>query len=432
MRKVIYFLLIIVIMGNSQAPSIEDIAKMEAYEVEHSKTYFFSISDFELNMDSISISLDSGYCVLGNTEKGFTEAIIIPEKSLVKTPMFHFWDFDMELNNEIDNLYLRFNPEWYNKELSEFLTITSFKESVFNKALEIHKEKFKNWFHIGWKAFIPPENDLGCDFNILPSGLRFGIYLTPNIEKPIIRGDWSSNLDILWNEYKNENFVIYYPDNSVIKESLNEWLKPREKAYRNICDFLDISEEICRRKVTFYVFNSMEHGDEYGYKLGFAEPEQDRILTMYNQTPGHELAHVISYRINGKRINSALINEGLATSLDQSGRNYDRISKYLIEEGWIERENLYNLLGESFREEKFGYPLGASFVRYVMEKYSISKFKEFFAQEELTEEDAFKHYYGKSGRELIDEWRNDLVKKDYGKLTEREQEYIKILNKYGI
>lgn len=208
-----------------------------------------------------------------------------------------------------------------------------------------------------------------------------------------------------WNIYRIENLEIYYPDNSEIYENIEEWAKVRSEAFDYITEYLDVQWKY--EPIKMYVFNSKEHGEQYGFILGFAKPKHNLILTQYVQSPGHELAHCISYWINnGERIDSALINEGLATYLNMLRKDYHRLAADILQE----KNYSIKLFRDDFRKnkQKDAYTLGASFVKYLIDEYSLELFKEFFAQIKYNEEESFREFYDKEGNMLINEWMEYL------------------------
>ena len=388
-------------------------SRFKSYPIDNSEKNFFTITNFSIKNKSIHIQIANGYALLGSTSEGFTEAIIIPEDGKINGMVN-----DLTIDDKIDNLYLRFNPKWHTNHLSQFLQNSPLKDSVFEKAINIHKEKFKNYFHAGWDAIIPPDTILICDFTLLSSRMRIA---TMGEQCAVL-----SDISKLFRNYKKDKFTIYYPENSVIADKLEEWLDVREKAFQNICNYLKTDGDNVN-KITFFVFNDKKQGMNYGRRLGYAVPSKYEIYTTFDQTPGHELTHLVSYWINKKRIKSAVINEGLAVYQDQTERNYNRICKSLISEGKVSVDILKNLLGDDFRKQIYGYPLGASFVSYLIEIYGLYKFKDFFTQEEYNEIDSFKHFYNKDGEQLINEWKEYILKADYGELTAKEKKYLSVV-----
>ena len=428
-------LLIIISFSPSQVPENEELIKMEtpqgtiyAYKLHHNEEDVYTIKNFEYK-GKINFRIENGYCVLGKTIKGYTEAIIFPsEKTEFKADKF---------KGDILYVYFRFPPDWFENNLKD--KIKKFegknKENILKRGIKISEENIRFFFHVREYVFWI-ENLTGGVLATGPDTQYFFIGTLENKEYtlelfPFKRrkgGKLSPYFEKMWNLYETKYLKVYYPENSIIKDTIKEWTKRREEAFENICKFLGIDWKF--GKIKIFVFNDNEQAKMYGLKpLGFANPMDNSVFTRVDQTPGHEIAHVVSYRIKGKRINSSLINNGLATLLDNTGRNYHRISKYLLYEKKIE----CNILGENFRKCPFGYFLGASFVKFLIDKYGLEKFKEFFAQEDYDEEKAFENFYGKKGEELIKEWKEFLKKKDFGKLSEKEERIInkieKLINK---
>lgn len=64
---------------------------------------------------------------------------------------------------------------------------------------------------------------------------------------------------------------------------------------------------------------------QLGRGLGFAIPQYYLIHSAYDQSPGHELAHLFAHYLPGAREKSAFVAEGAAVMLDQTGK--DRVSE---------------------------------------------------------------------------------------------------------
>ena len=206
-----------------------------------------------------------------------------------------------------------------------------------------------------------------------------------------------------WNKYSTENLEIYYPDNSDVYESIEEWAQVRIEAFDYISKYLDVEWEYEPIKV--FVFNSKEHGRQVGLELGFAVSVFGEVYTEDTQSPGHEIAHCISYWMNnGERIDSDLVNEGLATYLNMMGTDNHSLTANILEE----KNYSIELLGNDFWEHEDGYTFGASFVQYLIDEYSLEVFKDFFAQNKYNEEDSFRKFYDKEGIMLVNEWMEYL------------------------
>ena len=220
-------------------------------------------------------------------------------------------------------------------------------------------------------------------------------------------------IKLTWNTYSDGLFTVYYPDNSVIKDDVPGWLARRQDAFEKNCEFLGVDWNY--GPITFFVFNDSKQGLEYGYKLGFARPRDNVIFTRHNQTTGHELTHLITYRINeGKQIRSGVIREGIAVYLDRSRRNVHAMS-YKLHNSTDRKITSGDLSKRNFYHFENSYPLAGSFVKYLIETYGIEKFKALYAQSTYWEAEAFDRFYGKSFDQLFDEWVGFLNDKKWRK-----------------
>lgn len=218
-----------------------------------------------------------------------------------------------------------------------------------------------------------------------------------------------------WLRYTKGPLDIYYEKNSVVANDIENWTKERLEAFGYICGYLK-TDWVYDEKIKIYIFDSMEEGFKYGLELGFSSIGNRKIFTLYNQSRGHELTHIISANMNKLAspsklpwIPSLLILEGLATHLDMSRWDHHGIAKRVLEKNNYE----IKLLGENFRNVKKknkSYKLAASFVKYLIDSYGIDLFLKFYSQSEYSEEESFLKYYGKSGEKIIEEWESFLKK----------------------
>lgn len=202
-----------------------------------------------------------------------------------------------------------------------------------------------------------------------------------------------------WNQYSTENITVYYPDDSNIFGTVQEWTEHRIEAFDRITNYLNV--EWAYGDINVFVFNSQEHGAQYGIQLGYALGNINQIYTLDTQSYGHELAHCISAKLNNSNtIESSLIEEGFAVFLDSGGSDCHVLASEIIKE----QDSKPDLLGDKFWENDKGYPLGASFVQYLIDEYGLDLFKEFYAQNTYDEKQSFVFFYDKEGEVLIAEW----------------------------
>ena len=117
------------------------------------------------------------------------------------------------------------------------------------------------------------------------------------------------------------HIVFYYNPNSFAAQHMDAIKHGFEKAYDNITGKLKIKYD---KKITIFLYDSNEQGHKLtSRQLGFAQGFEAQCHLEFGnkrqQTFGHELTHVISYKWG--QASSALFGEGLAVDLDQSGRD---------------------------------------------------------------------------------------------------------------
>jgi hypothetical protein len=415
-------------------------AGIKSYTPYQSKKDIYYIRNFNYE-GKAKLLLEHCYVMLGYTKVGYFEAVIMP----VKEHEFSYLDTTSgrsmvhELRGNVDYVYLRFDPyltETFFDSLYHISTYESLNdetiEEIYQKALSVQNE-FR--FVIGrCNEFLMLERNI---FDILieltePAAI-YEEYTIPDYDFHFILvrtedgGLRDGTFDYYFNKVEQEPLIAYYSNISVIKDNPEEWISYRYDAFDSICKYFKMEWEY--GEITFFIFNDDNEASKYAIgPLGFAVPAENQIYTRYNQTYGHELTHVISYHINnGLRIESILINEGLATWLSMRGDkcNYHRIAKeYML----TDKLDKCNLLNDGFRSCDIGYFIGASFVGFLIEQYGIDTFKTFFAQETYSETQSFQEYYKKTYEELYEEWKLYLNNHEFGALTEYETD---ILNTWG-
>lgn len=123
-----------------------------------------------------------------------------------------------------------------------------------------------------------------------------------------------------WDSQESEHFVFHFQTPSVVKDQAR-FIKAREDACANITSFFNGVK--LPYKIAFFVWNSRESAmQNAGFSLGFAVPPVNVIHSNFDQTTGHEPAHIISSYFSGFADTSMFINEGIAVYLNQAGQNH--------------------------------------------------------------------------------------------------------------
>ncbi len=131
-----------------------------------------------------------------------------------------------------------------------------------------------------------------------------------------------------WSVLESEHFVFHFQTPSVVQDQAH-FIKTREAAYKDITSFFN--GVTLPHKINFFVWNSKESAmQNAGFSLGFAVPPLSVIHSNFNQTTGHEPAHIVSANFNGFAGTSMFINEGIAVYLNQAGQNHLEITRQFL------------------------------------------------------------------------------------------------------
>ena len=207
-----------------------------------------------------------------------------------------------------------------------------------------------------------------------------------------------------WLTYESPHFTFYYAaDSKVLAKpgAIQAYAEKRERARANICKYLGIGHT---KKIKFFAYDNNEIAKRIiGRTLGFAEPAIGVIHSRVNQTPGHEITHILSRSINGKGPPNRLLDEGLAVFLNQTGGDRSAGARALLGKG-----NLPTV-GDMLRElpDRWYGPAGA-FVGYLCEQHGVGKFKQLWGAPKDSFAVSFQRIYGKSIAEMDKEWRDYL------------------------
>ncbi len=179
-----------------------------------------------------------------------------------------------------------------------------------------------------------------------------------------------------WINIETDNFLFQFKDTV----GIDEFIKTRERTFDSISHYLNVKLD---RKIIYIVWSSRQEAKEFlNLNIGFAIPSEYIIHSASNQTPGHEMTHVISNYINNITFKTGLINEGLAVHLDMADK--DDKNNVLAA---MKKYNINKISIKSFWDnwqkysEDISYPLAGLFVGETIERYGKDKFLEFFVDQ---------------------------------------------------
>ncbi|HNW44159.1 MAG TPA: tetratricopeptide repeat protein [Elusimicrobiales bacterium] len=174
-----------------------------------------------------------------------------------------------------------------------------------------------------------------------------------------------------WEIRESDHFIFHFQTPSAVPDH-EEYIKKHEDALAVITAFFDNVR--LPFKIQMFVWNSKGSAlKSVGFKLGFAVTESGLIHTSFDQTAGHEPAHVVEYYFAHAAKMASFINEGVAVYLNQyhddnlaNARYYLRSGKkpVSIKELWLARNYL----------PSDHYALAGAFAGYLVERGGKEKY----------------------------------------------------------
>ena len=230
-------------------------------------------------------------------------------------------------------------------------------------------------------------------------------------------------------EFASQHFHIYFFPDSLAARDHTSIAAQRESAFRKISELLGVNDP---EPVRLFFFPDSETKTRDTGRTGDGWAFDRTIVEVYNEQtkldPYHELTHILAGRLGDP---PALFNEGFAVyvselmgadalkSLGSPGKKVDEVVVAHRKEGKfipIEKVFTYTDIGPDESQPFVSYPEAASFVRFLIEKYQLEKFRQAYRSLENSEDPAnvrkneqtFRTIYGKLPSELEPEWLSAL------------------------
>jgi hypothetical protein len=223
----------------------------------------------------------------------------------------------------------------------------------------------------------------------------------------------------MWQCKTSEHYEFHYKKDSTAEKEIDKIIKLQEASFDHITKVLGT---IPKEKL---VYKLLESPEEVGKCYGDNEPcngftrMPNEIYAVYSSdlkcVGHHEDAHMISY-MTLNRPNYNFIREGLAMFFDEKwlGISNDHWVKYYSDEGQLPGlEGLLDNLEFHKTGEMVTYPLSGAFTGFLIEKYGIEKYKNFYKaiKDHIIFE--FKMHFSKSIKDLEKEFLSSLESLDY-------------------
>lgn len=318
----------------------------------------------------------------------------------------NFWKGNFDKTIEIGKTILETEPNDFETIL--FLARAEDEKGNFKNAipyLENAKKLMKDDWQKSWTFIEIAKNSYGLGkFNdaklIYKEALK--IKGTKNSEKELKKFGMLSGLDEFYKNWKiNETKnIIFHFENTISDEDIDRITKTRQIAFEEINYFFCSN---LPKKIDFFVWDlKKSYNPTLNTNLGFSNPVFSISHNRLNQTPGHEIAHNISFWKNNNIITTKFINEGIGVSFDQQKNDKLKTAQQIFKTNPFDiKENWKN---EINRSDELLYPISGAFVDYLI-NYDKEKFLQL--NENQTYENAMK-IYGDKIDHLIDDFTKIL------------------------
>ena len=225
---------------------------------------------------------------------------------------------------------------------------------------------------------------------------------TKNSEKELKKFGMLSGLDELYKNWKTKETknIIFHYENTINDDDIERITKTRQIAFDEINTFFNSN---LPKEIDFFVWNLTEsYNPTLNVNLGFSNPVFCISHNRLNQTPGHEIAHNISFWNNNNNIRTKFINEGIGVCFDQQKNIKLKIAKETYKTNLIDIKEIWK------KQTKLGddilYPISGAFVNFLID---FNKEKFLKLTENQTYENA-KKIYGEDIDILIDNFIKKL------------------------
>jgi len=168
--------------------------------------------------------------------------------------------------------------------------------------------------------------------------------------------------------------AIFSPQ--LAERDLDGFVAEHDRAYEEITAFYGGGPD---RIVDYVVWHDVDEATAVANirALGYALPEMTLVHCRWEQTPGHELAHVVGWAACQPVEQTRLINEGAAVLLDLSGRDKLADARRAVAEAGLDRIPLDDWWRDGRRvPESIFYPVAGAWVAFLVEQGGQERFRE--------------------------------------------------------
>jgi tetratricopeptide (TPR) repeat protein len=205
---------------------------------------------------------------------------------------------------------------------------------------------------------------------------------------------------------KESDHIIFHFEPAAKEKigDIDQFMQKREESFVQINKFFNSK---LPKKIDLFVWGSSESAmTTTGLSAGFAKPEYCISHLVYDQTPGHEITHVISHYSIPSVHKSVLINEGTGVYFDQTNRNRLQYAKEVIKTTGATDVKLMDMWEARPKDQSILYAVAGAFIEYLIDKEGKEKYMQLMKDQSY--ENA-KKVYGEGLNALIAEFEKSLV-----------------------
>ena len=318
-----------------------------------------------------------------------------------------FWKGNYDKVIEIGKKILESEPNDFETIL--FIASSEDEKGNFENAipyLENAKKMMSEDWQKSWTFLELAKNNFGTG-KIEDAKLYYNEALkikgTKNSEKKLKEFGMLTGLDEFYKNWKTKETkdIIFHYENTINEADIERITKTRQIAFEKINTFFNSK---LLKKIDFFVWNLKEsYNPTLNVNLGFTNPVYCISHNRLGQTPGHEIAHNISFWKNNNNIRTKFINEGIGVCFDLQKNEKLKIAQETYKKNQIDIKEIWK--NQTKLNEGILYPISGAFVNFLIE-YDKEKFLKL--TENQTYENAIK-IYGENIDDLIDDFVGKLM-----------------------
>lgn len=210
-----------------------------------------------------------------------------------------------------------------------------------------------------------------------------------------------------WSRLESSDLRIHY--SPAFPESEKEtYLKERQNAFNYI---REVFQATLPRKIDLYVWVSEEEAKKMGIlRLSFARADLCSVYLKKNASIGHELTHVICRYGALDAYPNPFLMEGVAVSFDFTGEDkFERAVYHMVRLGLKEPLTIKEVWNNFWKVDSYiSYPLSGSFMQFILQKWGVKRFREFFNK---TGVKSFDKIVDSEFKTIVSEFENQLRKR---------------------